>query len=83
MPRGEIGGEEESRERDCPDQRRARPAHRLADQRCDQEQEGKRQRHPPETGGDRADPGVADEERAGGERDIADQQGDERPAMRA
>ncbi len=83
VPCGEIGGEEEGGEQDRPDQRRARPAHRLADHQCDQEQERQRQRHPPETGGDRADPGMADEERAGGERDIANQQGEERPAMHA
>ena len=83
MPRGEIGGKEEGREQDRPDQCRARPTDRLADHQRDQEQERQGQRHPPEARGDRPDPGVADEERPGGKRDIADQQRREGPAMRA
>ncbi len=81
MPRGEVGGEEEGREKDRPDQSRPRPAHRLTNHQRDQEQKRQGQSHPPEPCGDRADPGMADQEWTHGERDIADEQGDERPAV--
>ena len=82
MPGGKIGGEEKGGEKDRPDQRGARPADRLAYHQCNQEKEGQGDRHPPEAGGHGSDPGVTDEKRTGGERHIAEQQRDERPAVR-
>ncbi len=72
MPRGKIGGEEQCREGDGDGQGAARQMDRLTEQMRDQPQEGQRQREPPEAGRDWPDPGIADEERPGGERDIAD-----------
>ena len=83
MPGGKIGGEEECRERDGDDDCAAGPMNRLASDQSEDQQERKRERQSPETGGDRADAAVADEEWTGGERDIATEQGDERPAVRA
>ena len=83
MPGGEIGGEEECRERDGADERKARQAERLTKRQRNQPQEGQGQCQPPKTRRNRADPGVADEERAGGERDVSDQQREKRPAVGA
>ena len=82
MPGSEIGGEEKRRERDGADQRKARHAQRLTKHKRNQPQEGQCQRHPPEARSHRTDPAVADEERAGSERDIAKQQREKRPTVR-
>ena len=81
MPGGKVGGEEEGGERDGDRQRLARAMHRLAEHPREQPQEGKRQRQPPEAGRDRPDAAVADEERPGGQREIADQQREEGEAF--
>ena len=77
MPGGEVGGEEEGGEGDGDGQRLARQMHRLAEHPGDRPQERQRQRQPPESGGDRPDPAVAHQERPRGQREVADQQGDE------
>ena len=83
MPRHKIGGEEKGGGGDGDCQGPARPVNRLVRRPGEQEQEGQRQRQPPEARSDRPDSGMADEEGPRGERNIADQQRGESPAMRS
>ena len=81
MPGGQVSCEEESRKCNRQQQRLARPMNRLPEGSGEQPQEGKRERQPPEAGGDRADAAVPHQERTAGQREIADQQGDESQAF--
>src|SRR3954447_5260328 len=61
VPGGEIGGEKECREGRDRGQALARPMDGLAGQCSDREKKRKRERQPPEAGGDRTSPGQSNE----------------------